>query len=102
MQGLAATPVRATFMQLIALVVVVSTKIAGVLPIIAMMLIPAAAAHHFSRTPKQMALFAALARVAAAFRGLAGSWHGDTPAGPSIMAAAACLFLLSPVFHGTT
>lgn len=98
-EGVAVTPMRIAFMLLIALVIAVSMKIVGVLLITAMMLIPAAAARPFSRTPEQMALFAALAGVAAVFLGLAGSWHWDTPAGPSIVVAAATLFLLSLGFR---
>ena len=94
-EGVAVTPVRITFMLLIALVIAVSMKIVGVLLITSMMLIPAAAARPFSRTPEQMALFAALAGVMAVCLGLAASWYWDTPAGPSVVVAAACLFLLS-------
>lgn len=98
-EGVPVTPVRITFMLLIALVIAVSMKIVGVLLITSMMLIPAAAARPFSRTPEQMALFAALAGIIAVFLGLAGSWYWDTPAGPSIVVAAACLFLFSLGFR---
>jgi zinc transport system permease protein len=98
-EGVAVTQVRIAFMLLIALVIAVSMKIVGVLLITSMMLIPAAAARPFSRTPEQMAFLAALAGIIAVFMGLAGSWYWDTPAGPSIVVAAACLFLLSLSFR---
>jgi zinc transport system permease protein len=94
-EGVRVAPVRMTFMVLIALVIAVSMKIVGVLLITSMMLIPAAVARRFSRTPEQMALLAALAGSLAVVLGLAGSWYWDTPAGPSIVVAAALLFLLS-------
>ncbi len=94
-EGIRVVPVRMVFMLLIALVIAVSMKIVGVLLITSMMLIPAAVARRFSRTPEQMALFAALAGAVAVVLGLAGSWHWDTPAGPSIVVSAALLFLLS-------
>jgi zinc transport system permease protein len=84
-----------SFMVLIALVIGISMKIVGVLLITSMLLIPAAVARRFSRTPEQMALFAALAGMLAVVIGLAGSWYLDTPAGPTIVVAAALLFLLS-------
>jgi zinc transport system permease protein len=73
----------------------VSMKIVGVLLITSMMLIPAAVARRFSRTPEQMALLAVLAGALAVAGGLAGSWYLDTPAGPTIVVAAAILFALS-------
>jgi zinc transport system permease protein len=94
-EGIPVVPARMLFMVLIALVIAVSMKIVGVLLITSMMLIPAAVARTFSRTPEQMALLAALAGTLAVAIGLAGSWYWDTPAGPSIVVAAAVLFLLS-------
>ncbi|MES9943065.1 MAG: metal ABC transporter permease, partial [Candidatus Thiodiazotropha sp. 6PLUC2] len=49
----------------------------------------------FSRTPEQMALFAGLLGIVSVMLGLAGSWHWDTPAGPSVVVAAALLFGLT-------
>ncbi len=94
-EGIRVAPVRMTFMVLIALVIGVSMKIVGVLLITSMMLIPAAVARRFSRTPEQMALLAVLAGALAVVGGLAGSWYLDTPAGPTIVVAAAVLFALS-------
>lgn len=94
-EGIRVTPIKMTFMILIALVIAVSMKIVGVLLITSMMLIPAAVARRFSRTPEQMALLAALAGSLAVLLGLAGSWYWDTPSGPSIVVAAALLFLMS-------
>lgn len=91
-EGVAVGRTRLSFMLLIALVIALSMKIVGVLLITAMMIIPAATARRFSRTPEQMALIAALIGSIAVVGGLAGSWQWDTPAGPSIVAAAATLF----------
>ncbi|MES9902626.1 MAG: zinc ABC transporter permease subunit ZnuB [Sedimenticola sp.] len=94
-EGVAVARVRLIFMLLIALVIAVSMKIVGVLLITSMMIIPAAAARRFSHTPEQMAVMAAVTGTCAVILGLAGSWHWDTPAGPSVVTAAALLFLLS-------
>ncbi|MCP3666558.1 MAG: zinc ABC transporter permease subunit ZnuB [Gammaproteobacteria bacterium] len=94
-EGVPVTRTRLIFMLLIAIVIAVSMKIVGVLLITAMMIIPAATARHFSRTPEQMALIAALLGGMAVMLGLAGSWQWDTPAGPSIVVVAAALFGIS-------
>lgn len=94
-EGVPVSNVRLIFMLLIALVIAVAMKIVGVLLITSMMIIPAAAARRFSRSPEQMAVVAAGTGSLAVVLGLAGSWQWDTPAGPSIVVAAALLFGLT-------
>ncbi|MES9856144.1 MAG: zinc ABC transporter permease subunit ZnuB [Sedimenticola sp.] len=94
-EGVAVTRTRLVFMLMIALVIAVSMKIVGVLLITSMMIIPAATARRFSSTPEQMAIAAAATGAVAVLLGLAGSWYWDTPAGPSVVVAAALLFTLS-------
>lgn len=101
MEGVPVGRTRLIFMLLIALVISVSMKIVGVLLITSMMIIPAAAARRFSRTPEQMALIAAAMGGIAVIGGLAGSWQWDTPAGPSVVVAAAMLFTVSQFFPAT-
>jgi zinc transport system permease protein len=72
----------------LALLVAVALKVVGVLLVTAMLIVPAAAARGFARTPETMALGAVAVGTAAAVAGLAGSWRLDTPAGPSIVVAA--------------
>lgn len=79
----------------LALVVAVAIKIVGALMIAAMLIIPAATARGFARNPEAMAAGAVLAGMLAVLAGLALSMRLDTPAGPSIVAAAAGLFALS-------
>jgi zinc transport system permease protein len=78
-----------------AIVVAVSIKVVGALLITAMLIIPAATARPLARGPEAMALIAAGAGVVAALGGLWASWRLDTPTGPTIVAAAAGLFILS-------
>ncbi|PUB91707.1 MAG: zinc ABC transporter permease subunit ZnuB [gamma proteobacterium symbiont of Ctena orbiculata] len=94
-EGVPVERMRLIFMLLIALVIAISMKIVGVLLITSMMIIPAAAARRFSRTPEQMALLAVAVGVLAVILGLAGSWQWDTPAGPSVVVATALLFGLT-------
>ncbi|MCU7852151.1 MAG: zinc ABC transporter permease subunit ZnuB [Candidatus Thiodiazotropha sp. (ex Monitilora ramsayi)] len=94
-EGVPVGMMRLVFMLLIALVIAVSMKIVGVLLITSMMIIPAAAARRFSHTPEQMALMAAAVGSLSVVLGLTGSWQWDTPAGPSVVVAAAMLFGLT-------
>ena len=94
-EGLPIAALRLTLMLLIAVVIAVAMKIVGVLLITSLLIIPAAAAQRHARSPEQMALGASLLGMLAVCGGLALSWFKDTPAGPSIVVAAAALFLLS-------
>ncbi|EEW25271.1 metal ABC transporter permease [Rhodobacter ferrooxidans] len=76
----------------LAVVVAVALKVIGALLIAAMLIIPAAAARGLARSPEQMAVLAALIGMASALGGLRMSLSYDTPAGPSIVAVAACVF----------
>lgn len=88
---------RLGLMLLVALVVAGAMKIVGVLLVTALLVIPAASARRFAATPEQMAVAAALAGAASVGAGLWGSWTFDTPSGPSIVVAAALLFLVVQV-----
>jgi zinc transport system permease protein len=60
-----------------------------------MLIVPAAAARPLARTPEAMALIAAAIGSAAVLLGLRGAYALDTPAGPSIVCAAAIGFALT-------
>ncbi len=79
----------------LAAVVAVAIKVVGALLITAMLVIPAAAARPFSRTPEGMAGLAALIALTAVLGGLQAAWHFDTPAGPTIVCTASLLFVAS-------
>lgn len=81
----------------LAVVVAVSLKVVGALLIGAMLIIPAAAARGFSRSPEAMVVVAVALGSLAAVLGLAASLWADTQAGPSIVTAAAALYLVSVV-----
>jgi zinc transport system permease protein len=82
----------------LAVVVAVAIKVVGALLIAAMLIIPAAAARGLSRSPEAMAVLAVAIGAAASLAGLQLSLWQDTPAGPSIIAAAAVIFALSASF----
>lgn len=94
-EGIAAFRARLVFTLLLALVVAISMKVMGILLITSMLIIPAATARRFARSPESMALIAALAGVLSVALGLTGSLAWDTPSGPSVVVAAFSLFLVS-------
>lgn len=94
-EGVAATRTRLVFMCLIALIIALAMKIVGVLLITSLLIIPAATARRFARTPEQMALAAACVGTLAVGLGLGGSFAFDTPSGPSIVVGAALVFAAS-------
>lgn len=79
----------------LALVVAVSIKIVGALLIAALLIVPAAAARGLARSPERMAIGAGAITIAAVLCGLAMALQWNTPAGPSIVSAAAGIFALS-------
>lgn len=83
----------------LALVVAVSIKVVGALLIGAMLVIPAASARVFSRTPETMVFFAAFIGVVAVLCGIQGSIVWDTPTGPTIVSVAAMIFVFVSAFR---
>lgn len=81
----------------LAITVAVALKIVGALLIAAMLIIPAAASRALARTPEAMATLATLIGMVATLGGLNLSLWQDTPAGPSIITAAALIFAVSAV-----
>lgn len=94
-------PVRAAdlaFMLLLSVVIAVAMQIVGLLLIVSMLIVPAAAARRFSRSPEQMAVLASLIGMLSVAAGLVLSLQLNTPAGPSVVVAAAVMFVASLAF----
>lgn len=83
----------------LAVVVALSIRVVGSLLISAMLIVPAAAARGLSRSPETMVGNAMLIAAVAVMAGLSASLHLDTPAGPSIVTAAAAIFAVSQAFR---
>lgn len=97
-EGVNAFLVNLLFMGLMTLLIAISSRIIGILLITSLLVIPAATARPFSKSPEAMAALAALFGVLAVCGGLAASLQFDTPSGPSIVVAATCLFaILFPI-----
>ena len=89
--------VQLIFTLLLAVVIAVSLKIIGALLIVSMLIIPAATARPFARSPETMAMLAAAFGVISVAGGLYASFTWDTPSGPSIVVVSSVLFFVSLV-----
>ncbi len=94
-EGLQPERARVAFMLLMAAVIAIAMKVVGILLITSLLIIPAAAARRFAPGPEAMAVLAAIIGAVAVCVGMYGSLTWDTPSGPSIVVAAAVIFLFS-------
>ena len=94
-EGMRPGRTRFCFLLIIALVIALAMQVVGILLVVSLLTIPAAAARRFARTPEGMAALAGAIGVLSVWTGLAASLHWDTPAGPSIVLAAAAAFAAS-------
>ena len=86
---------RLLLMLVTALTIGIAMKFVGALIITSLLIIPAATARRFAKTPEQMALIAILIGMLSVTGGLTFSAFYDTPAGPSVVLTAAILFAFS-------
>ena len=70
-------------------------KVVGVLLLTALLIIPAATARRFARTPEGMVGLAMICGLIALAGGMFLSLQFDTPTGPSIVMLASLLFLVA-------
>lgn len=94
-EGVGIARVRLIYMLLIAVIVAVGMKIVGILLIVSMLIIPAAAARQLAATPEQMAGMASLIGVLAVAGGVFSSVQWDTPTGPTIVVVAILIFFVA-------
>ena len=87
---------------LVGLVIAIGMKFVGALIMTSLLIIPAATARRFARTPEQMAIMASNLGAAAVLLGLSISWNYDTPAGPSVVISAASIFVLAQFYKTET
>ena len=91
-EGVRVGAARLAFTLLLAAVVGVGMKVVGVMLIVALLIVPAAAARRLARTPEQMAAGASALGAASVALGLWSSLTWDVPSGPAIVTAAIALF----------
>ena len=96
-EGIAVERTRLRYTLLLAAVMAIAMKIVGILLIISLLIIPAAAARNISRTPERIAIVAVLFGIISVAVGLGASLKWDTPSGSSIVLGAFVVFLLARV-----
>ncbi len=89
--------VRLGFLALVAATVALGMQAVGVVLVTALLIVPAATAGRFARSPEQMAWMAAGLGLIGGALGLSLSWTADLPPGPAIVVCSAALFALSRV-----
>ena len=94
-EGLNADLANSIFTILIASVIAISIKIVGILLITGLLIIPAAASRNLSSTPIQMAIISSLIGLVSVVLGLQTSMIWNSPTGPTILAIALGVFILT-------
>ena len=94
-EGLNPDRAKAIFTILMAAVIAISIKMVGLLLITGMLIIPAAMARNISDSPQKMVIFSVIGGLLSVILGLYSSLEFNTSSGPSIIAAALVLFILS-------
>uniref|UniRef100_Q0I4A8 High-affinity zinc uptake system membrane protein ZnuB n=1 Tax=Histophilus somni (strain 129Pt) TaxID=205914 RepID=Q0I4A8_HISS1 len=82
-------------MILTALTIALSMKFVGALIITSLLIIPAATAKRFARSPEMMVIIAIFVSMISITLGLTLSAFYDTPSGPSVVISSTFLFILS-------
>ena len=78
-----------------AAIIAISIKMVGLLLITGMLIIPAAMARNISDSPQKMVIFSIIGGLLSVVIGLFSSLEFNSPSGPSIIAAALLLFIIS-------
>ena len=88
---------RTRFLALILLsgVIAIGMKIVGMLLVVAMVIIPPAAARCMASTPEQMAVLSTVIGIISVVVGVLGSLVWDIPSGPAIVLVASAVFFVS-------
>ena len=85
----------------LAVLVAMGIQVVGVLLVSSLLIIPAASARVFAKTPEKMLLGTLIFACCSVGSGLWASYHFDTPTGPTIVSACAAIFALSQIISLT-
>jgi zinc transport system permease protein len=91
--------VRAVFMVILAFTVAIALKAVGALLMPALLIMPAATAGRFARSPEQMAIIAVATAFLGISIGLTAAISFNTPSGATIVVSCLVLFLTSMLFR---
>ncbi len=93
-EGIAVERIELGFVVVVAAVIALGMKAVGVLLVVSLLTIPAAAARAWSATPERMAVGAVAVGVVSSGLGVMGSYWWDAPAGPMIVIWT-CIFFVA-------
>ncbi len=96
-EGLPVGRLRLLLVTILSLVIAIALSVVGVLLISALLIIPAASAKQWAKSPEQMAWLASVLAAMSVVAGLGLSVFYDFPAGPAIVICCGILFVLSLV-----
>lgn len=94
-EGVPVFRLKWVLMMMMAIVFAIAMKLIGVLLMTALLVIPAAAARQFSKSPEQMAVIASVMGMISVVCGISLSDWWDWPAGPAIVVVATLFFIMS-------
>lgn len=94
-EGVNINKMRFILMLLTAITIALSLKFVGTLIITSLLIIPAASARRWSKSPEKMAIIAIFISILSVSGGLTLSAFYDTPSGPSVVLASTCCFIIS-------
>ncbi len=94
-EGTPTLAIRIVYMLIVTLVIALGMQIVGILMIISLLIIPAAAARPFATSTAGMAISATGIGILSVLGGTAASFSWDTPTGPSIVLVASAIFAVT-------
>ncbi len=97
-EGVPVGRTRVVLVLLLAAVIALGMKIAGMLLVLSLVIIPAATARRIAATPEQMVVAAAALGGVAVIAGLFSSLWWDVPAGPAIALCSSFMFIAGLFF----
>ena len=95
--GVPATPLRFLLLTLLAVTIVASVRLVGIVLVSAFLVIPAATGQAVARSLRGMLVVAVVSAVVSVTLGLWLSWTWDLPSGAAIVLVSAALFFLAMV-----
>ncbi|WP_019894595.1 metal ABC transporter permease [Hydrogenovibrio halophilus] len=94
-EGVHTRQLQRHYLLLLAILIGLAIKVVGVLLITSLLIMPAASARRFARSPEGMLIGAIIMGGLSVLGGLLGSFLWDLPTGPAIVATATGFFLFS-------
>ncbi len=97
-EGVRVSWINTLLILLMAVVFAIAMKLLGILVMGGLLIIPAAAARYYAKSPEQMALLASVFGIVAVSLGIFSSYQQDWPTGPAIVLSATLIFCASFVW----